>query len=750
MADYNKVGLFNMRGGRVLLCRKRHSTSLLILPGGCIEAGESAIQCLERELREELGDVTVSGLEYIGTYTDQAAGDATKTVQVELYRGELAGTPEPHSEIAELVWFGERDDRARLAPSLVNRILPDLVTRGLLPWDTAPAVELLAPARDLECGLAAIDCGADAVYIGAPRFGAREAAGNSLETVAALVRHAHKYWARVYATLNTLLGDDELPLARTLAWQLHDAGVDGLIIQDTGLLELDLPPLALIASTQMHNHTPERVAFLERVGFRRAILARELDLDQIRAIRRAAPRIELECFVHGALCVCYSGQCYLSYALGGRSANRGQCAQPCRKSYTLVDAEGRVLELGRHLLSLRDLNLSEHLPELLEAGVTSFKIEGRLKDRSYVANVVAYYRSRMDDALSAAGARRASSGASSAGFRPDPAKTFNRGFTAYFLHGRAEPVGSPETPKMVGEEVGRVISTGPRDFTIEASLALHAGDGLCFFDRDGQLRGTTVNGVRGSTVEPDKIEGIEPGTLISRNHDHQFLTQVAKSRPKRRIAVKLTLGERALTVVDEDGNRAEVALACDLEPARQPEPARAAIVRQFGRTGDTEFVCAGVSVERETVPFLPVSTLNALRRDALDLLRAVRETNRPRLEGGIVPNATPFPEKELSYLGNVLNRQAEAFYRRHGVMRIEPAAESGLDMDDRKVMTTRYCLKHQLGLCPRDAATAQPAEPLALIDDEGHRLELCFDCRECEMEVWLGSAIAAPGTSRRE
>jgi len=267
---------------------------------------------------------------------------------------------------------------------------------------TVQRTELLAPARDLTCGVAAIDCGADAVYIGAPRFGAREDAGNAVEDIAALVAHAHAYWARVYATVNTILFDDEVHQARDLIWRLHEIGVDGIIIQDVGLLECDLPPIPLIASTQMHNNSPERVAFLDQVGFQRAILARELDLNQIRAIRRATG-IGLECFVHGALCVSYSGQCYLSYALGGRSGNRGQCAQPCRKPCMLVDADGKVLARNRHLLSLRDLNLSEHLRELIEAGVCCFKIEGRLKDRLYVANVVASYRARLDEVLAEMG-----------------------------------------------------------------------------------------------------------------------------------------------------------------------------------------------------------------------------------------------------------------------------------------------------------------------------------------------------------
>ncbi len=740
MADYNKVGLLVVHEGRILLCRKKHSTSLLILPGGFLEEGETVPGCLERELREELGDVSAVEPRYVGAYADVAAGDPGKTAAIELYRGDLAGTPEPHSEIAELVWFGEHDDPSRLAPSLVNKILPDLIRRGLLPWGAGGGVELLAPARDLECGLAAIDCGADAVYIGAPRFGAREAAGNTIEEIAGLARHAHKYWARVYVTLNTLLRDEELASARSLAWQLYEAGIDGLIIQDAGLLEGDLPPLPLIASTQMHNHTPERVAFLESVGFRRAILARELGLDQIRAIRRAAPRIELECFVHGALCVCYSGQCYLSYALGGRSGNRGQCAQPCRKPYTLVDGEGRIIERNRHLLSLRDLNLSDHLPELLAAGVTSFKIEGRLKDRAYVANVVAHYRARLDEALRAAGMHRSSSGIGSPGFTPDPSKTFNRGFTTYFLRGKRAVVGSPETPKMVGEEIGRVEAVGRGEFAIGAAAPLHPGDGLCFFDSGGELRGTVVNAFRGNTVVPDKVDHIEPGTVIHRNHDHEFLTRVARSRPERRIRVKMTLlpapGGVLLRAEDEDSNRAEAVLPCTIEPAAKPGRARDIILRQLEKTGGTDFVSTGVSFEIEPVPFLPLSAVNALRREVLERLISVREANRPRFEGRIPPSGAPFPDRDLSYLGNVLNRDAEAFYRRHGVERIEPAAESGLDLTGRKVMTTRYCVKLQLGLCGRSLP-----EPLALIDEQGRRLELQFDCEACEMAVYLARPV---------
>jgi putative protease len=575
---------------------------------------------------------------------------------------------------------------------------------------------LLAPARDLECGKTAIDCGADAVYIGAPRFGARSAAGNTIEDIAALVRYAHLYWARVYVTLNTLLYDGEIPEAERLAWQLHETGVDGLIIQDAGLLECRLPPVALISSTQMHNHSPERVAFLEAVGFRRAILARELSLHQIRAIRSAAPGIELEAFIHGALCVCYSGQCYLSYALGGRSGNRGECAQPCRKPYTLLDGNGDVLIPDRHLLSIRDLNLTSELGDLLEAGVTSFKIEGRLKDRTYVANVVSHYRSELD----ALGVRRSSSGTSRPGFTPDPSKTFNRGFTTYFVDGRTEPIGSHATPKMIGEPAGTMTARG-----LESSVQLHAADGLCWFDPDGWLRGAPAT----------ELGGIAPGTAIYRNHDHAFLETIRKAEPVRSVAVTFALKKDELEVRDEDGNTA-VCTVPDGEPARDSARAAETIRRQFEKTGGTEFSCAAVEIETDTLPFLPVSALNALRRNLLDRLRAVREANRPRPQGALIVNDVPYPERELSYLGNVLNRRAEAFYKRHGVTRIEPAAESGLDMSGRKVMTTRYCIKYELGWCPKEGARQRPAEPLMLVDAEGRRLELRFDCRRCVMEVY--------------
>ncbi|HWR52207.1 MAG TPA: U32 family peptidase [Bryobacteraceae bacterium] len=580
----------------------------------------------------------------------------------------------------------------------------------------APITELLAPARDFECGKAAIDCGADAVYIGAPRFGARSAAGNTIEDIAALARYAHIYWARVYVTMNTLLHDSEIPEAERLAWQLYDAGVDGIVIQDAGLLESRMPPLPLISSTQMHNHSPERVAFLEAAGFRRAILARELDLDQIRAIRAAAPNIELEAFIHGALCVCYSGQCYLSYALGARSGNRGECAQPCRKPYTLLDGDGAVLVRESHLLSIRDLNLTSRLAPLVDAGVTSFKIEGRLKDRTYVANIVAHYRAELD----ALGVRRSSSGTSKPNFTPDPSKTFNRGFTTYFLDGRTEPIASHDTPKMTGEPLGTMTARG-----LQSAVPLHPADGLCWFDSKGRLQGAPAT----------EVGGIAAGTAVYRNRDYAFLETIRRAAPVRSIAVTFTLRATELEVRDEDGNTAACALGAG-EPAKEAARAAETILRQLGKTGGTEFTCAAVEVAADPPPFLPASALNALRRELLERLRGIRETNRPRSQPAPMVNDVPYPERELSYLGNVLNRRAEAFYRRHGVVGIEPAAESGLDMAGRRLMTTRYCVKYELGWCPKEGVRRRPAEPLVLVDAEGRRLELHFDCRRCEMEVY--------------
>ncbi len=588
-------------------------------------------------------------------------------------------------------------------------------------------IELLAPAKDLECGVAAIDFGADAVYIGAPRFGARENAGNEVADIASLAEYAHKYWAKVYVTVNTLLRDSELDDAERLIGELHGAKIDGLIVQDTGLLELDLPPIPLIASTQMHNNTAERVAFLENVGFSRAILARELDIEQIKEIRQQTS-LELECFIHGSLCVGFSGQCYLSYALGGRSGNRGQCAQPCRKAYSLHNSEGEAIARKNHWLSLKDLNLSEHIQELIDAGVGSFKIEGRLKDRAYVANVTAFYRTKLDEL----GVRKSSSGSCTAGFVPDVNKTFNRSYTSYFLHGVKEKVGRPETPKMVGERIGNVLSAGRKYVRIEREAELHPGDGICFFDRNGGMRGSIVNEVHDDAIAPDKPKGIEAGMALYRNHDHEFLSRIKKASGQRLIDIRMTLSQTddglVLKAIDEDNCQAEYAIECETIAAEKPEQALENIRKQLTKTGGTQFVCSDIDISLSAALFVPMSVLNSLRRGTLENLAEARAAKRPVLTGGSKKNDLPYPVDKLTFEGNVLNELAKKFYKRHGVTEVDPAAESGIDLIGQRVMTTRYCLRHQLDMCGDDS-------PLILVDDEGHHLELRFDCERCGMEV---------------
>jgi putative protease len=598
--------------------------------------------------------------------------------------------------------------------------------------------ELLAPAKDGPTAQAAILCGADAVYMGAPRFSAREAAGNTVSAIREVVEFAHRYYARVYVALNTLLRDDELPAAQKMIHQLHEAGIDGLIIQDVGLLELDLPPLPLIASTQMNNASVEKVQFLERVGFSRVILARELTLDQIRAIR-SQTQVELECFIHGALCVGASGQCYMSYALGGRSGNRGQCAQPCRRLYSLKDQSGNEVARDRHLLSLKDLCLADHLEELINAGVTSFKIEGRLKDIPYVANAVGFYRRKLDEILPTKGLRRSSSGAAQLAFEPNLEKTFNRGFTDYGLLGRNGSISSMDTPKSVGEFVGTVARVERDSFVLDRDCDLHNADGLCFFDSERHLDGTVVNRVEGRRVYPQKMQGIPVGQEIYRNFDYAFSRKLGGQAAERKIGLTMSLRDAAdgliLTGVDEDGNQAEATIDGH-QPAEKREAAHQTLVTQLTRLGNTIFECSNVQVSTQDVYFVPASRLNAAKRELVERLLRVREANRPRLAGGERRSDAPYPDKHLTYLGNVLNKKAEAFYRRHGVEAIEPAAESGVDLSGQVVMKTKLCLRKELGLC-KGHGVKSPAEPMILEDEDGLRYPVRFRCGPCGMEILL-------------
>ncbi len=600
-------------------------------------------------------------------------------------------------------------------------------------------LELLAPAKNLSCGLAAIDHGADAVYIGGPQFSARAAASNSLADIEKLVTAAHKFRARVYVALNTIFDDRELTLAVGLAWQLRDIGVDALIIQDMGLLECPLPPIPLHASTQTNNRTLLKVQFLENVGFKQVVLARELSLAQIRAIR-AATTATLEFFVHGALCVSYSGQCYISEVMAGRSANRGECAQFCRHQYTLRDGRGKILLRDRHLLSLRDLNLSAHLSELIAAGIDSFKIEGRLKDEAYVKNVTAYYRQALDKLIDADGNRkRASSGSCSFSFVPDTAKSFNRGKTDYFfIKKRARP-GALESPKSTGQELGRVVDGGKGYFTLATSETINNGDGLCYLDPQGRLVGVKVNRVENGRIHPKDPVFLPADTLVYRNGDTAFAKQLARSVQCRTLAVWIRLSEITdgllMTIRDEDGIVSKTTLKADKETARQTGTVGAMAEKQLKKSGGTPFSVKGVEVDLSPGTYYPAAAFNGMRRKGLEGHLLIRLQGYVGAQAEQTINDYPWPSEELSFLDNIGNRKALKFYQRHGVERINRFGLKVKEVADCPLMTCKYCVREQLGICSKMGDNIPGiVEPLVLTDNTGE-YELGFDCDKCEMTV---------------
>lgn len=600
-------------------------------------------------------------------------------------------------------------------------------------------VELLAPAKNLDYGKAAINHGADAVYIGAPKFGARLAASNTVQDIVELAKYAHLYKAKIYTAFNTLLFDHELDEAQKLIVKLYEAGIDGLIIQDMALLEMDLPPVKLIASTQTHNSTPEKVIFLENAGFKRVILARELNLKEIDTIRKQTS-VELEAFVHGALCVSYSGQCYMSQAVCGRSGNRGECAQPCRSSYDLTDKDGNILIKNKHLLSLKDLNLSAHLKELLEAGITSFKIEGRLKDLSYVKNVTAYYRQKLDEILDGHYVK-ASSGKVQFSFTPDVSRTFNRGYTIHNLEGRTEKTGSFLTQKSLGKKISRVTTVGPNWFKLDGEELVN-GDGICFFDSNQNLIGTAINKIDCAKYFPKDMMGIKPGLEIYRNHDHAFEKQLSNGSSIRKIDIDLCLDETengfSLTLADEDGNSVTTSIETEKMPATKPEVAREQIIAQLSKLGNTPFYPQRVKIQTQTSFFLAASVINQLRRDttqALEVLRITRYTGHKEAIQ-IFDSHFPFPEKKLSFRSNVANKLSEAFYRKHGVTQIEPAFEIQ-QPEDPVAMVTKYCIRYQLDACPKYQQPVEKLNKPLFLRDNNRTYELSFDCKNCVMEIKL-------------
>lgn len=612
-------------------------------------------------------------------------------------------------------------------------------------------LELLSPAKNYEQGCEAINHGADAVYIGAANFGARVAAGNSIEEIEKLTRYAHLYHAKVFATVNTLLFDHEVEPAVQLMYQLYDVGVDAAIVQDLGLLECDLPPIELHASTQTHNATLERVKFMSQVGFSRVILARETSLEQIRQIRSATD-VELEAFVQGALCVSYSGQCYLSQYLNERSGNRGCCGQPCRSSYDLYDKDGALLRKGEHLLSLKDFSAARHLQDMVDAGITSFKIEGRLKDMGYVKNVTAYYRQLLDNImLGRNDCKPASSGRCVFYFVPDLEKTFNRGFTDYFLQER-KPMATMSTQKSLGKKLGIVARIDRNSITLKTRQQLTSGDGLCFFNTRGELEGFFVNHVQGNTFQPNRMpQSIEVGTEIWRNNDQAFEKQLQGKTAQRKIDVSLTLVDThegiQLQLVDADGCKAEVQMVCAKEPAQNVARAKEVIKTQLVKLGDTPYQSIGVEFRCEQPYFLPASLLNELRRQGVAALTEARLLWHESQRGHVAPladrlaNTTPYFENEVDYRANVLNLRSEQFYQRHGAAVLERGLEQTHHYDGKALMTTRYCLRYELGSCLMGknhvaASNPLPAGQLYLRNNKNW-FQLDFDCKKCQMCISL-------------
>ena len=568
-------------------------------------------------------------------------------------------------------------------------------------------IELLSPAKDCEVGMAAINHGADAVYIGGPSFGAREKASNSMADIERLCRHAALYDAKVYVTLNTLLYNDELERARQLAYDCWNAGVDALIVQDMALLQLDLPPIPLHASTQCDNLTAEKVQLLESLGFSQVVLGRELSLKEIRAIREKTT-VPLEFFVHGALCVSHSGQCYLSQHIGNRSANRGACAQPCRLPYDLLDADGNVLVKNRHLLCLKDLNNSAHLEELIDAGITSFKIEGRMKDADYVKNVTAFYRQRLDEIINRrSDLAQASRGHCQTAFEVNPEKSFNRGFTDFFINGRQKGIDSPFTPKSMGEYIGEVAWCNPLRMEIDTDKTLHNGDGLCFLNDENELVGLRADVVNGKTVSCNRPHGAHRGAKIYRNYDLEWQKQVDASTGNRKIDIDLMLAETetgyelTASVGRDAARHVSTRIDADKITATNPDKATENIHKKALQWGDTVFNPVHLELQFAEPRLIPASLIGEMKRQLveklMDALVAHHQNNRSCRD-----------------------------------VRPYVSTETNPDAIPDHLMTCHHCIRYANGMCSKE--TGQRATPL-FIRNGAHTFRLEFDCRYCLMYV---------------
>ena len=629
-------------------------------------------------------------------------------------------------------------------------------------------LELLAPARDADIGIEAINHGADAVYIGGPGYGARVSASNSVQDIERLCRHAHRFGSRIFVTHNTILRDDELEGARRMAWDVYHAGADVLIVQDMALLEMDdMPPIQLHASTQTDIRTPEKAKFLQDAGFSQIVLARELDLRQIRAIHDVLDpdRCKVEFFIHGALCVAYSGQCFISHAHTGRSANRGDCAQACRLPYEVVDNQGRIVAHEKHVLSMKDNNQSDNLAALVDAGVRSFKIEGRYKDMAYVKNITAHYRRLFDELIESresgsAPLARASSGRTTFTFTPDPNQNFNREFTDYFVNGRQDEIGAFDSPKNPGQAIGWVTQVGPDWIELECDAAqtvLHNGDGLCYHTLHKELVGVAINRAEPASagaigrwrVFPKdpmaSFKDLRKGTQVNRNRDMDWVRTLEKKSSDRRIGLWARLSETdagfRLDLTDEDGHAASANAISRKERSNDAARGEASLREHLGRFGGTIFQPMGIDLALSQPWFVPASLVNQLRRDALAALESAREAayQRPQRARPVEP-PVPYPEDTLTYLANVFNDKARDFYAKHGVKVIAAAYESHEEEGEVSLMITKHCVRWSMSLCPKQAKGVTGvqgtvrAEPMQLINGK-EKLTLRFDCKPCEMHV---------------
>ena len=617
-------------------------------------------------------------------------------------------------------------------------------------------IELLSPAKNLQVGIAAINHGADAVYIGGPAFGARSAATNSLDDISELIQYAHQFKVKVYVAFNTLLYSNELERAVEIAHKLYDIHADALIIQDLGLLECNLPPIALHASTQLNNRTPEKVVFLEKVGFSQVVLARELNLTQIKAIAEKTT-VPLEFFIHGALCVCYSGQCYMSEYATGRSGNRGECAQMCRHKYTL---QGLGEPREGYFLSTKDLCLEHRLEDLISAGISSFKIEGRLKDENYVKNVTAFYRKKLDGIIAKhADLQRSSTGICTPTFTPDLQKTFTRGFTEYYIDKQRNDVANIRSPKSQGEYLGKVVeshnTSSQRErnhIKIKTKAQLHNGDGLCYYDINGELTGIHINNVCDGNILLNKNTRLPIGTDVWRNVDVEFQKQLEASNQERKLPISAIFQSNglhySLTLSDADGNSATTKRTAT-EVAKNQNKQRETITNQIAKMGDSIFLFSGLEFTGTDVPFIPIADINSLRRETCDLLRnkivesvetrhgtslhgktTMMNNVETRLIASLQQNTIQYPTNEPhDFRLNVANPKTVEFFHRHGV----DVSQRAFELEHRQnvpLMTTKYCIRHQLGACKKGKA-----EPL-LLSDKSHTFRVEFDCEKCEMNIF--------------